>query len=61
MNPVLGRHVKSTSVWMSLPQAARLEVVRNKQLYPYSCDGSSWQRPPHATYESLMAPQVDNQ
>jgi hypothetical protein len=39
-------------------QAARLEAQRAKQLYPYSCDGSSWARPAWASYDSLMAPQV---
>lgn len=39
-------------------QAARLEAVRMKQLYTYSCDGSSFPRQPWATYQSLMSPQV---
>jgi hypothetical protein len=41
-----------------LLQAARLEAQRSKQLYPYSCDGSGWERPSWASYDSLMAPQV---
>eukprot|EP00775_Hariotina_reticulata_P006370 gene6370-6602_t len=39
-------------------QAARLEAIRAKQLYPYSCDGSGYLRQPWATYEALMAPQL---
>mgnify|MGYP001807471393 CR=1 FL=1 len=43
---------------VNVVQAARLEAIRMKQLYPYSCDGSTYPRQPWATYTSLMAPQV---
>ena len=32
-----------------------------RQLYPYSCDGSGYQRQAWATYDALMAPQVIDQ
>lgn len=35
-----------------------MEAVRIKQLYSYSCDGTDYPRPPWATYQSLMSPQV---
>ncbi len=42
-------------------QAARLEVVRSCQLYPYSCDNSAWPRPAWASYSALMSPQLAKQ
>eukprot|EP00879_Flechtneria_rotunda_P023400 GHRR01024752.1.p1 GENE.GHRR01024752.1~~GHRR01024752.1.p1 ORF type:complete len:705 (+),score=359.40 GHRR01024752.1:417-2531(+) len=43
---------------MRAKQAARLDAIRAKQLYPYSPDGSSYKRQPWANYHTLMSPQL---